>query len=226
MLITLAEVLDEGLTKRILDDLDLELFNFYMSTEFGGIASECPAHEGLHVNADQLILECLDDENEPVKPGTPGTVVVTSLYAFTMPLIRYCLDDICRPFEGQCSCGAAFPLISPPIGRLDDVIQLPSGRIMSPSTFFDVVNLVHGIDQFRAIQDSLDHILLRLVPWEHPGKDVLAQLLSQLVELLGEPVRLDIEIVDSIEKGPDKFRRFISKLPKHEGQMNEGGTEE
>ena len=85
-----------------------------------------------HVNADQLILECLDDDGRPVEPGTPGVVVVTSLYGFVMPFIRFRLGDICTPIEQRCSCGSSFPLVSAPLGRQDDVLRLPSGKLLAP----------------------------------------------------------------------------------------------
>jgi phenylacetate-CoA ligase len=213
ILITSSEPLDEGLKKRVLADLDVEFFNFYVSTEFAELASDCPAHEGLHVNADQLIMECLADDGQPAEPGQPGFVVVTSVYGFVMPFIRYRLGDICTPVEGQCSCGSSFPLISAPLGRQDDVLRLPSGKIMSVAALAIIALRVDGVDQFRLVQESLDHIVLQLVLWKHPGQETLSQVRRQAVEYLGEPVSFDVQIVDLLPEDKVKFRRFISKLP-------------
>lgn len=213
ILITSSEVLDHGLKKRVLADLDVEFFNFYVSTEFADLASDCRAHEGLHVNADQLIIECLDHNCQPAEPGQPGAVAVTSLYGLAMPFIRYRLGDICTPIEGRCSCGSSFPLISAPLGRQDDVLRLPSGKILSTSVLAIVAMAVDGVDQYRFIQESLDHIVLKLVLWKHPGEETLAQVRRQVLDYLGEPVILDVEIVDRLPEDKGKFRRFISKVP-------------
>jgi len=213
ILITSSEALDDGLKRRVLSDLDVELFNFYVSAEFAELASDCPAHEGLHVNADQLIVECLDDNGQPAQPGKPGVVVVTSLYKSVMPFIRYRLGDICTPIEGQCSCGSTFPLISAPLGRQDDVLMLPSGEIVSVLPLGSILSTVDAVDQFRLIQESLDHFLLQLVLWKQPGEDRLAQVRRQVLEYLGEPVSLDLQVVDGLPEDKAKFRRFISKVP-------------
>ena len=213
ILITSSEVLDEGLKRRVLADLDVEFFNFYVSKEFAELASDCPAHKGLHVNADELIVECLDDNGQMAEPGKPGVVVVTSLYGFVMPFIRFRLGDICTPIEGQCSCGSSFPLISAPLGRQDDVLRLPSGKILSTMGLAVIMKAVDGVNQFRYTQESLDHLVLQLALWKQPGEDRLGQVRRQILDYLGEPVSLDVEIVDRLPEDKGKFRRFISKVP-------------
>jgi len=213
ILITSSEVLDDGLKRRLLADLDVELFNFYLCTEFAVLASDCPEHEGLHVNADQLIIECLGDNGEPVEPGQPGSVVVTSLYGYVMPFIRYRLGDICTPIGRPCSCGSTFPLISAPLGRQDDVLRLPSGKILSTINLGTIMKTVDGVDQFRFTQESLHRLVLQLVLLEHPGEERLAEVGKRVLEYLGEPVRFDVEIVGQLPEDKGKFRRFISKVP-------------
>jgi len=222
ILITGSEVLDDGLKKRVLADLDTELFNFYLCTEFADVASDCPAHEGLHVNVDQLILECLDDDGRTAEPGKPGTVVVTSLYGYTMPFIRYRLGDICTPIEGRCSCGSSFPLISAPLGRQDDVLRLPSGKILSTINLGVFMKTVDGVDQFRYTQERLDQFVLQLVVWKHPGEETLAELRRQVFEFLGEPVSFEVQIVDRLPEDKGKFRRFISKVPQSDSTDSQG----
>jgi len=212
ILITASEVLDDGLKRRVLADLDVKFFNFYVSAEFADLASDCPAHEGLHVNADQLIIECLDDNGQPVEPGRPGVVVVTSLYGFVMPFIRYRLGDICTPIEGRCSCGSTFPLISAPLGRQDDILRLPSGKILSTINLGWIATGIDAVEQYRYTQENIDHFVLQLVLWRQPGEDRLAQVRKQVLDYLGEPVSFDVQIVDRLPEDRGKFRYFISKV--------------
>jgi phenylacetate-CoA ligase len=213
-LIAYAEVLDENLRKRIQADAGLEVFDSYMAAEFMDIAAECPAHQGLHVNADRLILECLDDDAERARPGEPGVVVITSLSNHTMSFIRYRLGDASALIEEPCSCGSSFPLIAAPFGRQDDLVRLPSGRILSawPILWF-LVNRVEGIEQYRVVQETLEHVVVQLEFSKNTPAGELAQLRSQLLQYLGEPVGLDIEIVDFIQEEGPKLKKFILKLP-------------
>ncbi len=73
--ITSAAVLPEGVRTRLREDLDCELYNSYACMETGRLAAECPAHQGMHVNADHVIVECEDEEwlNEQGR----GVVIVT-----------------------------------------------------------------------------------------------------------------------------------------------------
>ena len=50
-------------------------------------------------------LEVLDDNNQPVKEGEEGKVVVTNLVNYAMPLIRYENPGPCPPWPGSVTCG-------------------------------------------------------------------------------------------------------------------------
>ncbi|MEJ2717104.1 MAG: AMP-binding protein, partial [Deltaproteobacteria bacterium] len=84
VVITFAEMFDPVLRKRVATELDPELFSLYGATEFGRIAWECPEHDGLHLNADHFVLECVDDPPLPDVEGV-GKAVLTNLFGFAMP---------------------------------------------------------------------------------------------------------------------------------------------
>jgi phenylacetate-CoA ligase len=211
LLITSAEVCDETLKIRIQNTSKIEIFNFYASNEFGRIAAECPAHEGLHVNVDHVILECVNSK-DPAEPGVSGEAVVTSLHAWAQPFIRYRLGDVYMFTEKLCSCGSPFPLISAPLGRSDDVVLLPSGNISSLWPFTFLLRKMNGLEQYRIIQESVEHLVVQLAFCGYPDSDELVQLRSRFMEILGEPVKVDIQCVDSIRDEGPKFRSFISKV--------------
>ncbi|MDH3689609.1 MAG: hypothetical protein OEU36_09060 [Gammaproteobacteria bacterium] len=213
MLITGAEVFDDNLRVRIQANFDIEMFNFYGAVEIGRIAAECPAHEGLHVNMDHVVLECVDGAH-PVAPGKPGGAVVTTLNNFTMPLIRYRLGDICTFLNGHCACRSFFPLIAPPLGREEELIILPSGTGLIPQGVHTIMRKFDGIDQYRLIQESYDQLVLQLVWRNNPQEELLSEMRAQLIIFLGEPVKLDIQSVSVIPEEKMKFRAFVSRLPK------------
>src|SRR3990170_8050993 len=213
ILITVGEVFDEVVRERILADLDIEIFNLYGATEIGVIAAECRTHEGLHVNVDHVILENLDGY-KPAEWGSTGTAILTTLNVFTMPFIRYRPGDICTFINNKCSCGSSFPLISTPQGREEDLVRLPSGRVLSPLPFQSILQKIPNIDQFRIIQKSYDQFLLQLVLNEVPKQELFQKIRSQCLRYLDEPVSFDIQIVNFIDEEKLKFKTFILNLDK------------
>ena len=211
-LITAGEPLDPSLATRLRADLPIELFNFYTAAECGEIAGDCPAHEGLHVHADTVLVEILREDGSPAEPGEEGTVVVTSLEAYTMPFIRYRLGDRCATLAKPCSCGLSFPLIAAPLGRLEDVVRVPSGDIRSATALTSLVRLVAPIDQFRFTQERLDRIVLQVVLWKEPEAAALPTLRAKILAYLREPMEVEVQVVDTIPEQKFKFRRFVSLL--------------
>jgi phenylacetate-CoA ligase len=211
VVITSAEMLPLGLAQRIDNELGTERFNFYGCIEVGRIAYECSAHQGLHVNADQVILECVCD-GQPVPPGKPGSVVVTALNAFGSPLIRYELGDIGRLLAEPCSCGSPFPLMGPPEGRTYELLVMPSGRTFTPFVVNYWVSEASPGSHFRIIQHRPDHLEVLFVNKEEDGNSVSARLREKFERELKEPVQVDIRQVDSIPNYGLKFRAFVRKF--------------
>jgi phenylacetate-CoA ligase len=211
ILITSAEVCDAVLKKRLETDLDAEIFDFYLAEECGLIAWECPAHNGLHLNSDHFILE-LGDRGEPSGSGGAGAAFVTSLYGFVMPFIRYDLGDLIVLSDKKCSCGCSFPLIEHPIGREDDVLILPSGKILSTMQFTWILEQLPAIDQWQVIQESEQHFVLKLVMGSELGQESIQTIQARFLDYFAEPVRLDIQFVDYMEHESGKFKSFISKV--------------
>jgi len=209
MIITSAEPLDEVLRRQLLSDRPVELRNFYGSVEAGRIAWECAAHAGLHINTDCVIVE-LEDEIDV--PGAGKSVVVTNLNSRASPFVRYRLGDRCELIEQPCSCGSPFPLMKAPVGREWDVIQLPSGRLISPWGCNVFLRELENLQQFRLIQERVDLLILQLKFSVRPDRKLLEKLRGQLRQHMGEPVTIRIEERDHFDREALKFRAFVSKV--------------
>jgi phenylacetate-CoA ligase len=95
----------------------------YGASECFIMASECRCGH-LHLNADWVILEPVDDAGRAVAPGEFGaTTLLTNLANHVQPVIRYDLGDRVRFMPGLCACGSALPVIEVQ-GRSDDVLTL------------------------------------------------------------------------------------------------------
>lgn len=222
--ITSGEVCDDVMKKKIREGLRAEAFQFYAAGEFGPIASECGAHRGMHLNADQLIMEVVPDPGSAPR-GKRGSAVLTSLYGFAMPFIRYRLGDITSILPGHCSCGSSFPLIEPPSGRRSEVIRLPEGRARSVTGLFGAsLTPVDGVDQFRVVQEGPTDFVLQVASREKLSAEVAAWIRERITAYLGLPIQLDIQRVEFISSdGEHKFQRFVSKMDGFTPEDDGGG---
>jgi phenylacetate-CoA ligase len=209
LLITSAETLDERLRRRLLADGPLAIRNFYGAVEAGRIAWECAEGEGLHVNADCLILDFVDAE---AVPGAGRPVVITNLLARAMPIVRYRIGDRCEPVGRPCACGVALPLLRPPLGRDWDLVALPSGRLVPAFGISALLNRLPGLWQFRVVQERRDRLRILLRCRERPAADALARLRDALLEHFGEPLALELQLVDALPEIAGKERVFVSEL--------------
>jgi putative adenylate-forming enzyme len=124
-----GEVLTIKMRKRIAAAFGQTPFNGYGATEAGYIAVDCNRHAGLHLFEDQVLIEVVDDDYQPVPDGEPGSrLLITNLYNRTQPLIRYELNDLVTVSPDPCPCGRPFPLLKSIEGRSDDVLELPAAE--------------------------------------------------------------------------------------------------
>ena len=139
--------------------------NEYGASECMSMAFGC--NEGwLHVNADWVLLEPVDDEFRPTPPGEPSrTVLLTNLANRVQPIIRYDLGDSVIVNPGPCACGNPLPAIEVE-GRHDDVLAMaaPDGRIVRllPLALTTVVEDAAPASRFQIVQTAPDRLLLRL----------------------------------------------------------------
>lgn len=210
IVITSAAVLPERVRAGLREDLECDLFNSYASMETGRLAAECPAHRGLHVNADHVVVECVR-EDEMREQGR-GAVVVTTLNAFHMPFIRYRLGDLIRLLDGSCPCGCSFPRIEAPVGRADDVLVLPSGQMLGAWQLVVITRGFEELDRYRFIQHARDRLELQVVVSGEWSVGRQNELRRQLQHQIGEPVDIVIREVELLAEAEVKFRTFFSEV--------------
>ena len=187
-------------------------YNTYGCREFMLIASECERREGLHVNADHLVVEL---QRHPGAPATePGEVVITDLFNYGMPFVRYLNGDVATASDHVCSCGRGLPLLQRVDGRLLDAIRTPAGHLLPGEFFPHMLKDVPGLVRFQVVQRRLDQLELSLV--RGPGFDEasLAYIRRELAKVVGDSLQLNVHFVDDIPLTPSgKWRVCISELP-------------
>lgn len=137
-------------------------FETYGSREFMLTGAECDRHEGMHVSAENIILEIVKDGCS-AQAGVLGEVVVTDLHNYAQPFIRYQTGDLSSWRGPACSCGRALPLLNRIEGRDLDIIRSPDGKCLSGHFLPHFVQDMKGIDRFQVVQDRIDHVVVRVV---------------------------------------------------------------
>ena len=117
----------------------LELFSTYASTEMQTSFTECEMHQGGHIPPDLIIVELLNDNNEPVKDGEPGEVTITTIGVEAMPLLRFKTGDICIKINEKCKCGRNTARLSSVIGRKNQMIKF-KGTTLYPPMLFNILD--------------------------------------------------------------------------------------
>jgi phenylacetate-CoA ligase len=175
----------------------------YSSYEVFEIACECGAHEGLHIAAEDVAVEIVDDRGNLLPPGVEGTILVTNLHNYAMPFIRYELGDSGMLLPGECPCGRTLPRLGALVGRKTMSLVGRSGRRISFATLFldRLANL--DIRQCQVVQETFEDIVVRVVPPPTLTQQeivVLRRKVRAMLEpILGDEFSLHVEFVDWIE---------------------------
>ena len=157
------------LGKKITEEWDIQLFSTYASTEMQTAFTECIAGKGGHHQPELVIVELLDENDQPVLPHTPGEVTITTLGVEGMPLLRYKTGDICTYLDEPCACGRTSLRLSPLIGRKKQMIKF-KGTTLYPPALFDLLNereeILDFVVEIYSNEIGLDQVQLYLVPMD------------------------------------------------------------
>ena len=207
-----AMALHPGQRELLEEAFRAKVYERYGSEETSIIASECPAHRGMHIAAEGLIVEVLAD-GRAAGPGEGGEIVVTDLVNYGMPLIRYRIGDAGVMATEACSCGRGLPMLARVNGRVADNIVTPDGRIVSGIAITDHVVEVAGIRQMQIVQESLDSLVFRIVKDSRFTTESEPVQRRHCTRLFGREMRIRCAFVDQIPVGKrGKYRLCVSEL--------------
>ncbi len=122
-----AEPWSDNMRREIEEKFKIRAYDIYGLTEITGpgVAFECEAQDGLHINEDLFYPEIIDPETGEVLPdGEKGELVFTTILKEGTPLLRYRTRDITMLSRGQCSCGRTTVKMHRLLGRTDDMLVI------------------------------------------------------------------------------------------------------
>ena len=218
-----AEAWSQKMREDIEKGLGIKAYDIYGLTEISGpgVAFECEAQTGMHVNEDHFIAEIIDPETEEVLPiGSKGELVFTCITKEAFPLLRYRTRDICVLTQEPCSCGRTHIKMSKPMGRSDDML-IVKGVNVFPSQI-ETVLLEQGYQaNYQIIVDRVNHsdtleVLVEMTPENF--SDSLAKitamekgLVEALKAMLGIYAKVRLVAPKTIARSEGKAVRIIDK---------------
>ncbi len=186
--------------------------NGYGGRDAGFIAHEC-SEGGMHISAEDVIVEIVDGQGRNLPPGEVGAIVVTHLATSDFPFIRYRTGDIGALDTALCRCGRGLPLLKEIQGRNTDFLVTEDGTALHSLALVYILRDLPQINAFKIIQENLSLTRILVV-----SKGTLEPDISRKIEIgckarLGQNVNIAIEqVAEILPEKSGKFRSAVSKI--------------
>ena len=186
--------------------------NGYGGRDAGFIAHECP-HLGMHLSAEDIIVEIVAADGTVLPPGQAGEIVVTHVATRDFPFIRYRTGDQGILDHAACPCGRGLPLLKEIQGRSTDFVVAHDGTVMHGLALIYVLRDLPEIASFKIVQESRDRVRVLVVPATPLTGAVRNAIDEGLRTRLGRAVTVEIEEVSEIAaERSGKFRYVVSNV--------------
>jgi phenylacetate-CoA ligase len=213
-----AEIIDQPSRRYLERVFDAIYCDQYGCAELDRTAWQCPQRTGYHMDLDSVITEVVDEDGQPVAVGERGEVVLTSLFNYSMPLLRYTVGDVAVLSSDECPCGVTFPLMDRIEGRADSFPMLPDGSLVSPLIFtaammrykyFDHIRNYH----FRQKRRDLFQVYVEKEDNAMAESELAKSLIMDLEAKIGagtKEIEFQVEFVDHIPQDRTGKRKSVS----------------
>lgn len=212
--VPLAEMVTTVHRQHLSDAFTGRVCEIYGAREASAIAAECAHQQGMHIQEDAYIVEVLQGDRR-VEDGTPGEIVITDLFNYAMPLIRYRIGDVGVIVPEECRCGRTFSCLKITHGRVLDVVVTRAGALL-PGEYFPHLfkEVERDVAAFSVHQRSLDRIDIELVVRGEPGEGLESYLAKHILAKVGADVEIRFQRVNQLTReASGKFRPTRSDVP-------------
>lgn len=211
---TVGETVTEKVRNACRDAWGVPVKDSYSCEEAGYLAIQSPDHDSYLVQAENVLVEIVDDAGRACGPGEVGRVLITALHNFATPLIRYELGDYAE-VGAPSPCGRGLPVIKQILGRKRNRLILPGGRSEFPylGDHEDFRAITTKVKEFQYIQRSVEVIEKLMVVTEPLTPEEEAAQKALIVKNFGHPFEVKLTYLDAIPKrGAGKFEEFVSEV--------------
>lgn len=200
---------------------DIELFSTYASTEMSTAFTECEYQQGGHHHPELIIVEILDENNQPVEAGRVGELTVTTLGLEAMPLLRFKTGDRVKSHHAPCACGRNTLRLGPVEGRTQRMIKY-KGTTIYPPMIYDTLNYFSQIETYivelHKNELEMDDVLIK-IGCVNPSDELLRKILDRFKAKLRVQPRIEFHDIAAINqlKFPAMSRKPIILFDRREG---------
>ena len=206
-----SEPMPPELRQAVTDTCGCVVYDKYGMRETNIISHESPDHDGMLIQAENVFVEILDENDQPCPVGTPGRVVVTTLNNRSMPLIRYETSDLASLLAP--SLTSPFPRMSHVAGRLQDLIVTPAGDRVDAYLFSYLLMRFPEVHWFQVVQPELDRLLMHIYAPDGLTTATTSEITERIRYHTGFPFRVDFDLCREMpESATGKFRLAVSEL--------------
>jgi phenylacetate-CoA ligase len=222
LVVSRGEVLHAATRAHLQEVFHCRVVDYYNCDEVGNVAWQCPDNPTLlHVNTDACVVEVVADSRR-CAPGVAGRVVLTNLYNWTMPFIRYELGDraaLLPEAEEPCCCGHRGPSLSPIEGREGDYLWTTDGRRISPRSVDSLIALAtlgedaagYAVRRYQVVQEEDSRFRVRVIQ-KRESREPIAERIATSLRRLDPNLRVEVEFVEDLPvETSGKFRAIYSK---------------
>lgn len=209
-IITMSEGLSIVTKEKLNTLFNCPVVSRYSNLENGIIAQQLINEERFLINTASYLVEIMDFESDKVvNHGEKGRIVVTDLFNYAMPLIRYDTGDIGSIIKDQ--DGKLF--LSSVEGRKLDLIFDTNNQLVSSYIVYKNMWQYKEISQYQLIQVGQKEYVFKInCDSEFSRED---KLIAEFKSYLGNDADFKVEYVDEIPLLDSGKRRKIVNLYKN-----------
>ncbi len=216
-----AEPWSEEMRTRIEESSGIKAYDIFGTSELSGpLFTECTYQDGIHIWADQFLVEIIDPETgEPVPDGERGELVITTLAKEALPLIRYKIGDLTVKTSEVCKCGRTHPRIMRVLGRVDDMLIIRGINVFPGQIESVLMNIPEVGEHFMIIVDrvnELDTMKVQIEMTDAAFSDKVTDIMSlekkvasSLKSVLNLAVKVELVENGSLPRSMGKSKKVI-----------------
>ncbi|MCL7410982.1 MAG: phenylacetate--CoA ligase [Methanosarcinaceae archaeon] len=216
-----AEPWSEEMRTRIEDLTGIKAYDIFGTSELSGpLFTECTYQDGIHIWADQFLVEIIDPKTgESVSDGEQGELVITTLAKEALPLVRYKIGDLTVKTSEVCKCGRTHPRIMRVLGRVDDMLIIRGINVFPGQIESVLMNIPEVGEHFMIIVDRVNELDTMKVQIEMTDaafsdkvNDIISlekRVASSLKSVLNLAVKVELVENGSLPRSMGKSKKVI-----------------
>ncbi len=189
-------------------DMTKAVFGKVMTSEYGAaetgiIAFECP-HGHMHTVMENVIIEEIENK-----------IVVTNLYSYSFPIIRYELGDYIKLSDVECPCGRQHTVIEEVTGRIGKKIVGYHSEYPTLTLYYIFKNiaLVHKVElAYFATQYEKGKLVIEILLPKEKEEILKNYVLEEGEKYFQGDIDIKVKFIYELERKKKKIKDFESYL--------------